>query len=175
MRHGVAGAVLAAIAAMGAVPLLAQDASRTLGREAGSGQRRIVSGTVVIGDVDARTLAAALDALPRPPERIVIVETKDLPPAKESQLRALDAFVLKGSRAIYLRRQGQTLRAAEFEGGPYVFMLAVIIWHEMAHTEGLDERQAQEREEALWRTFTVRGLVDSAVGLAYLDELRRRR
>ena len=54
-------------------------------------------------------------------------------------------------------------------------MLAAIIWHEMAHTEGLDERHAQEREEDLWKQFVQRRLVDSGVGLAYLDELRRRR
>ena len=54
-------------------------------------------------------------------------------------------------------------------------MLAVIIWHEMAHTEGLDERHAQQREEDLWKEFMQRGLVDSAVGLTYLAELRRRR
>ena len=32
-------------------------------------------------------------------------------------------------------------------------MVDVIIWHEMAHTDGLDERQAQEREEELWKEF----------------------
>ena len=30
-------------------------------------------------------------------------------------------------------------------------MLAAVIWHEMAHTEGLDERQAQQRKEDLWK------------------------
>jgi hypothetical protein len=54
-------------------------------------------------------------------------------------------------------------------------MLAAVIWHEMAHTEGLDERHAQQREEDLWQQFVQRALVDSGVGLTYLDELRRRR
>ena len=135
---------------------------------------RILAGTVVNGDIDARTLQAAIEALPRRPERIVVVETKALPP-QESQLRDLDGFVLRDSRIIYLRRDGPTLVAAEYSGGPYVLMLAVVIWHEMAHTEGLDERQAQQREEDLWKEFTQRGLVDSAVGLTYLAELRRRR
>jgi hypothetical protein len=154
--------------------------------EAANGQRRewalssesptrILSGTVVNGDVDARTLQAAIEALPRRPERIVVVETKALPPAQESRLRDLDAFVLSGSRVIYLRRQGRTLLAAEYSGGPYVLMLAVIIWHEMAHAEGLDEPQAQQREEDLWKEFMHRGLVDGSLGLTYLVELRRRR
>jgi hypothetical protein len=138
-------------------------------------QTRIIAGTLVSGDIDARKLGAAIEALPRRPQRIVVVDTKKLPETKERQLRDLDAFVLSGSRVIYLRRQGQTLLAAEYSGGPYVLMLAVIIWHEMAHTEGLDERQAQQREEDLWKEFTRRGLVDSAVGLTYLAELRRRR
>jgi hypothetical protein len=135
---------------------------------------RIIAGTVVNGDIDTRTLRAALEALPRRPERIVVVNTEALP-AREKQLRNLDAFVLTGSRIIYLRRQSETLLAAEYSGGPYLLMLAGIIWHEMAHAEGLDERHAQEREENLWKQFVQRSLVDSGVGLTYLDELRRRR
>jgi hypothetical protein len=135
----------------------------------------IVAGTIVDGDVDPRTLRAALEALPRRPERIVLVESDAAPAGHETQMRDLDAFVLTGSRVIYLRRQSSTLLAAEYEGGPYLLMLAAVIWHEMAHTEGLDERHAQEREEDLWKQFVQRSLVDSSVGLTYLNELRRRR
>ena len=142
---------------------------------ASKSHKRIIAGTVVNGDIDARTLTAAIEVLPHRPKRIVVVETKELPLTKEPQLRRLDAFVLCGSSIIYLRRQGATLVAAEYSGGPYVLMLAVVIWHEVAHTEGLDERQAQQREEELWTDFTRRGLVDSVVGLTYLLELRRRR
>jgi hypothetical protein len=136
---------------------------------------RIVAGTVVTGDIDTRTLRAALEELPRRPERIVMVDAESVPPAHDKQLRGMDAFVPIGSRVIYLRRQSGTLLAAEYSGGPYLLMLAAVIWHEMAHTEGLDERHAQEREEELWKQFVQRGLVDSGVGLTYLDELRRRR
>ena len=136
---------------------------------------RIIEGTVVNGDIKARTLAAAIAVLPHRPERIVVVDTKDLPLNNDPPLRGLDAFVLCGSSVIYLRRQSATLLAAEYSGGPFVLMLAAIIWHEIAHTEGLDERQAQQREEDLWVEFTQRGLVDSIVGLTYLAELQRRR
>jgi len=136
---------------------------------------RIVAGTVVIGDIDPRVLRAALEALPCRPERIVVVDTEALSSGHEKQLRELDAFVPVGSRVIYLRRQSPTLLAAEFSGGPYLLMLAAVIWHEMAHAEGLDERHAQEREENLWNQFVQRSLVDSGTGLTYLDELRRRR
>jgi hypothetical protein len=136
---------------------------------------RIVAGTIVEGDIDTRTLRAALESLPRAPERIVTVDADAMPPEHEKQWRDLDAFVPLGSRVIYLRRQSPTLFAAEYDGGPYLLMLAVVIWHEMAHTEGLNERQAQLREEDLWKQFVQRGLVDSGVGLTYLDEMRRRR
>jgi hypothetical protein len=135
---------------------------------------RILAGTVVNGDIDARTLQAAIEALPRRPERIVVVETRALPP-QESRLRGLDGFVLSDRRVIYLRRESPTLLAAETSGGPYVLMLALVIWHEMAHLEGIDERQAQRREEDLWTEFMQRGLVDPGLGLTYLAELRRRR
>ena len=135
----------------------------------------IVAGTVVIGDFDRRILRAVLEVLPRRPEKIVFVDTEALPLEHEKWFRGLDGFVPVGSRVIYLRRQSPTLRAAELEGGPYLLMLAAVIWHEMAHTEGLDERQAQEREEELWKQFVQRSLVDSGIGLTYLDELMRRR
>jgi len=104
-----------------------------------------------------------------------MVDDEALPLEHEKQWRDRDAFVPLGSRVICLRRQSPTLLAAEYEGGPYLLMLAVVLWHEMAHAEGLDELRAQEREENLWKQFVQRGLVDSGVGLTYLDELRRRR
>lgn len=136
---------------------------------------RSVAGTVVDGDIDTRTLRAALEVLPRRPQRIVVVEADAVPPGLAKQLHDLDAFVPIGCRVIYLRRESATLLAAEYSGGPYLLMLAAVIWHEMAHTESLDELQAQRREEDLWKQFVQRGLVDSGVGLTYLDELRRRR
>ena len=148
------------------------DAQLTLRLQAPS---RIVAGTVVDGDVDTRTLRAALETLPRRPQRIIVMDDDTVLPAYEKQMRDLDAFVPIGSRVIYLRRQSATLLAAEYSGGPSVLMLAAVIWHEMAHTEGLDERHAQEREEDLWKQFVQRGLVDSGVGLTYLNELQRRR
>ena len=104
-----------------------------------------------------------------------MVDDDALPAEGDKQFRDLDAFVPVGSRVIYLRRRSPTLLAAEYSRGPYLLMLAAVIWHELAHTEGLDERYAQEREEELWKQFVQRGLVDGGVGLTYLDELRRRR
>lgn len=134
-----------------------------------------IAGTLVVGDVDTRTLGAALEALPRRPERIVVVDAKAIPPAFASQLHDLDGFVPVGSRVIYLRRESVTLREAELSGGPYLLMLAAVIWHEMAHAEGCDEAQARHREEELWQQYVRSGRVDSGIGLTYLVELRGRR
>jgi hypothetical protein len=136
---------------------------------------RVIAGTVVVGDVDTRTLRSALDALPRRPERIVMVTDAKLPPGVRRQMRDLDGFVPVGSRTIYLRRPSVTVREAESSGGPYRLMLAAVIWHEMAHAEGCDEAEARRREEDLWQQFVRGRLVDGSVGLTYLDELRRRR
>jgi hypothetical protein len=166
------------LALIGILVCSTSEAAPGQGRERRRGAEipsRIIGGTVVSGDIDARTLSAALDALPRRPARIVVVDAGAEPVSHEKQLRDLDGFVLTGSRIVYVRRQSETLLAAEYFGGPYVLMLAAIIWHEMAHTEGLDERHAQEREEDLWKQFVQRSLVDSGVGLTYLDEMRRRR
>jgi hypothetical protein len=135
---------------------------------------RTIAGTTVVGNVDPQTLQSAIEALPRRPERIVMVDGESTPNAAH-RMRGLDAFVPIGSRVIYLRGQSVTLRCAEFEGGACVLALAAVIWHEMAHAEGLGETRAREREEALWRSFVLSGRVDSAAGLSYLAELRRRR
>ena len=57
-----------------------------------------------------------LRMLPRRPERIVMVDAKVMPPAQDRHVRDLDAFVLSGSRVIYLRRQSPTLLEAEYRG-----------------------------------------------------------
>ena len=61
--------------------------------------------------------------------------------------------------------------------GPGIFdyALAALIWHEMAHIDGGDERAAQEAEEQLWTTFIVTQRVDGPRGLRYLALLKERR
>ncbi len=166
---------LAVAGIVGCAASAAGNDQRRTGARSPEPSSRIIAGTVVTGDVDARTLQSALEALPRRPERIVMVDDAAAMLADHRQLRELDGYVLPGSPVIYLQRRGATLVAAEYSGGPYLLMLAVVIWHEMAHTEGLDEPHAQEREEKLWQQFVQRGIVNSSVGLTYLDELRRRR
>lgn len=56
-------------------------------------------------------------------------------------------------------------------------ILATIIWHEMAHIDGADEREAQRREEALWTQYVMEDRVDRGDRMQYptaLKDLRRR-
>jgi hypothetical protein len=136
---------------------------------------RTIGNTVVVGDIDIRMLRTVLEVLPRQPARITVVDDTDLSAAALTRTAGMDAFVLVGSRAICLRRQSPTVREAESTGGPYLLVLAVVIWHEMAHAEGLDERDARHREEALWSDFIRSGRVETSLGLTYLRELQTRK
>ena len=121
------------------------------------------------------TIRRRTGALPRAPDRIEVVAADEVLPEIRERVDHMFGFVLNGSRTIYLIRDSSIIREAERSGGPYVFMLAAIIWHEMAHVDGLDEAQARRREEELWRSFVATRVVDSVFGLAYLAELRSRK
>jgi hypothetical protein len=133
---------------------------------------RTIDRTVVVGTIEAHTIRAALAALPRRPERIEVVAADEVLPEIRDRIHRKFGFVLKGSRTIYLIRDSAIIRAADRSGGPYLFMLAAVIWHEMAHADGLDEAQARRREEELWRGFVSTRVVDATFGLEYLAELR---
>jgi hypothetical protein len=53
-------------------------------------------------------------------------------------------------------------------------MLATIIWHEMAHLDGADERGARKAEQDLWTRFVRDGVCDEVTGLRYLRALASR-
>jgi hypothetical protein len=50
-------------------------------------------------------------------------------------------------------------------------MLAAIIWHEMTHLDGADERGAQGTEEGLWKRFVVERRVDPVTAPRYLKAM----
>ena len=54
------------------------------------------------------------------------------------------------------------------------YVLATLIWHEMAHIAGADEREAQRQEEELWREYLLARRVDTGRGLNYLVLLTKR-
>ena len=53
-------------------------------------------------------------------------------------------------------------------------MVAIILWHEMAHLVGQDEHAARKADEDLWKRFVRDGVTDQVTSLRYLDGLRRR-
>jgi hypothetical protein len=72
-------------------------------------------------------------------------------------------------------RQGVSLKAALKGRGIYDYVLATVIWHEMAHIDGADEAAAREAEEQLWMKFILAQRVDSKRGMSYLALLKQRR
>lgn len=121
---------------------------------------------LVAGDAYDEAVARALRLLPRPPERVQVVETGR---------PHVDAFVNEGERVVYVRKSGETLQHASRGPGIFDYVLAITIWHEMAHLDGADEPEAQRREEQLWINYIITRRVDSTRGLNYLRLLVGRR
>lgn len=118
-------------------------------------------------------ITRVLPLLPSPAPRITMVD--QAPPAPGHSLGKVEAFVLAGERTVYISRRGSIFRHALRGRGVWDYVLAITIWHEMAHLAGANEREAQLREEDLWRQFVVAGKIDRGQGLAYLQLMRKRR
>jgi hypothetical protein len=116
----------------------------------------------------------SLRLLPRQPKNVMLVERSETIPVHQGQARA-EAFVNQGGQVVYLVRQGVTLQATLKGPGIFDYVLAIIIWHEMAHIDGADEATAQRAEEQLWAQFVLAQRVDPVRGIQYLALLKRRR
>ena len=125
-------------------------------------------------DYDA-TVTRAIALLPRRPLEVVVIDTDLVAPALRQKVEHVAAFVMEGQSVVCLRMKGSILQRAQRRGGIFDYALAAIIWHEMAHIGGDDERGAQRQEAALWRTFIVQSRVDYDGALHYLSLLERRR
>jgi hypothetical protein len=117
----------------------------------------------------------AVKLLPRQPERVVVVDMDATTALLRERMSHTDAFVTTGLRIVYVRRQGRALQDALKGDAFFDHVLAVIIWHEMAHLDGADERGAQRAEEDLWQQFIVGRRVTPDRGMAYLALLSKRR
>jgi hypothetical protein len=82
--------------------------------------------------------------------------------------------VKRGENVVYLVAQSGTLRRGQNGAGIFDYVLAAVIWHEMAHLAGADERDAQRQEEELWRQYVLERRVDTGRGLGYLALLKKR-
>ena len=117
----------------------------------------------------------AIALLPERPAQVRVIDVNDARPEDRDNLLKLQAFVLRGSPVIYLTTHGEVLREAVKGSRFHNYMLATVIWHEMAHVEGADEAEARRREEALWTRFMLDRSVEQVAALTYLSALKKRR
>ena len=121
------------------------------------------------------TVARVIRLLPRPPEKVVVIDADISGRALHDKLQHVEGFVIHGERIVHLVRQSDTLQRALKGPGIFDYALAITIWHEMAHIDGADEATARRAEEQLWTEFVVAGRVDRVRGMRYLALLKNRR
>jgi hypothetical protein len=115
-----------------------------------------------------------LPLLPRTPVAVKVIDLDHSARVLQEKFKKTEGFVTTGDPAVYLTKQGSTFQHALRGPGIWDYALAIIIWHEMAHLEGANERQARQKEEELWAQFVEAGRVDTRRGIAYLVLLRKR-
>jgi len=121
-----------------------------------------------------RAVHNAVERLPGRSPTVSITDADEARPEVREALLKLDAFITKGGRVVYVVKQSAVLEAAARGSTFHECMLASIIWHEMAHIDGADERGARRAEEQLWTQFVRDGAVDAITGLRYLQALEKR-
>jgi hypothetical protein len=120
-------------------------------------------------------LERVLKLLPKRPLQVVVIDPNQAQPDVRRTLLPLDAFITKGGRVVYLTSHSEVLRGALKGAQICEYILATVVWHEMAHIDGADEAEAQRREEQLWTAFLMEERVDRIQGLRYLTALKSRR
>ena len=121
------------------------------------------------------TIERVLKLLPERPAQVVVVDPDQAGAEIRATLLRMEAFITKGGRVVYLTSHGEALRGALKGWSLHEYILASIVWHEMAHIEGADEIEAQLREEALWIRYVMDERVDPGDGMRYLSGLKSRR
>jgi hypothetical protein len=134
---------------------------------------RLEAGQTVSGPYE-ETITRALALLPKQPAKILVVDATQAARVVDAHGRRVQAFVRHGENVVYLIAQGGTLRGAQNGSGIFDYVLATLIWHEMAHLAGAGEREAQRQEEELWTQYLAAGRVDTRRGLNYLALLKKR-
>jgi len=125
-------------------------------------------------------LDAALRLVPKRPE-VVVVESSDpraIAAAVAWGVKAerVRAFTLASdARTVYVNKSVDPYRCAAHRNQTCVLLFAALIWHEASHLEGLDEDQAQLREEELFRLFVTEHRIDLATGQQVLRAMAARR
>jgi hypothetical protein len=126
------------------------------------------------GDEYKPLLKRVVALLPRKPGMVQVIDADEAEPEVRQNLLKLDAFILVGRPGIYLTKQSEVLQGALKGSRLLEHVLATIIWHEMAHLDGGDERAARKAEQDLWTTFVRDGVCDHLTALRYLRALANR-
>ena len=155
------------------VPVLIFCAIAQVGGEKPDWQFLIVSSGPEAA-LERGALVKVLQLLPRLPARIAVLDAADARPQVQERLLRLDGFVLEGSPVVYVVKQSALLRGAVAGSSFHTYALAAVVWHEMAHVDGADEREARAREEALWTRYVRDQRVDELTALRYMAALKRR-
>lgn len=135
---------------------------------------RVEAADPVCPDCD-RVIRRAIELLPKKPREVVVIDVDRQQQALRLRLAHVEGFVREGDSRIFLTKQGVDFQNALSRGAIWDYVVAITIWHEMAHLAGADEPEAQRQEEQLWKEFVVSGKVDPGRGLKYLRALRNRR
>jgi hypothetical protein len=123
---------------------------------------------------EREALVAALRLLPRLPVRVAVIDATRARPDVRPRLLGLDAFIVVDSPVVYVVRQSLLLQGARQRSAVHVHALAAVLWHELAHVDGADERTARRAEQALWTTFVRDQRIDGVAALRYLKALADR-
>jgi hypothetical protein len=121
-----------------------------------------------------RAIRKAVALLPKRPPAVSIIDAYESKPEVRDMLLTLDAFITRGGTVVYVVKQSAVLKAATKGSQLCEYMLASIIWHEMAHIDGMDERGARHAEEQIWTRFVRDAVIDQITALRYLQALTNR-
>ena len=146
----------------------------TAGAGADPPTTEIVTAASPAGNAARAAITAAVALLSEVPKVIAVMDITPAKPTVRDRLRRLDAFTVEGNDVIYLVDGSEILRGAQQGSAFHRAALAAVIWHEMAHLDGADEREARKAESTLWASFVRDGLIDQLTGLRYLSALERR-
>jgi len=162
MRKAASVVVMVGLSMVGPTPVVAADSH--------------ASDIIVADGVTAcerRALTAAIQLLPRAPQRIAVIDVADASVDARRTLLRLDTFVTRGGAVVYVLRHSALLQGACRDSDFHRLALAAAIWHELAHIDGADERTARIREQELWTSFVRDERVDDVTALRYLSALTK--
>jgi hypothetical protein len=103
------------------------------------------AGQTVRGPYEA-TINRAL-GLAQAASKVLVVDVTQAARTADAHGRQVEAFVGLGENVVYCDLPGRALRGAQKGRGIFDYALAILIWDEMAHLAGADEREAQRQQE----------------------------